>query len=391
MQGSEARGVRVVWLAVAITVFAVAFHRAATVPAASSFHVGERSTRAPRVPGSLFDPLFEVGFASSGGTPSVHSATAIEIAGGDLRAFWYGGSREGATDVAIYSSVFDAETDTWRPEQQVTTREETQKDLARYIKKLGNPVVTRDRGGRLWLFYVSVSIGGWSGSAINARSSADDGRTWSRASRLVTSPFLNLSTLVKGPAIHYADGMLGLPVYHELLGKFGELARLDENARVIGKTRLSWGQSSLQPVVVPLDGERALALMRRSGRSAPRILATETSDAGRHWTAPRPTSVSNPDAAIAALRSQDGELLLAFNDSEHDRSHLTLALSNDRGQSWQSIHVLDPPAPVVAGGARFAYPWLVQGTNGEFHLLYTWNRERIVHVRFNREWLLHNR
>ena len=101
--------------------------------------------------------------------------------------------------------------------------------------------------------------------------------------------------------------------------------------------------------------------------------------------------MSNPDAAIAALRSQDSELLLAFNDSEHDRSHLTLALSNDCGQSWQSFHVLDPPVPVVAGNTRFAYPWLVQGTNGDIHLLYTWNRERIVHVRFNREWLLLNR
>ena len=387
MQGSEARGVRAAWLALAITVFAAAFHRAATAPAASSFHVDERSTRSPRIAG----PLFEVDFASSGGTETVHSATAIEIAGGNLRAFWYGGSREGAKDVAIYSSVLDVETGSWGPEQQVTTREETQKDLARYIRKLGNPVVARDREGQLWLFYVSVSVGGWSGSAINARTSVDDGRTWSRASRLVTSPFLNLSTLVKGPAIHYVDGLLGLPVYHELLGKFGELVRLDEHARVVGKTRLSWGHSSLQPVVVPFDGERALALMRRSGRSPPRILVTETRDAGRHWTAPRPSSMSNPDAAIAALRSQDSELLLAFNDSEHDRSHLTLALSNDCGQSWQSFHVLDPPVPVVAGNTRFAYPWLVQGTNGDFHLLYTWNRERIVHVRFNREWLLLNR
>ena len=391
MQGSEARGVRAVLVAVAITVFAAAFHRAASVAPASSFRVAERSMGAPRVPSPIFDPLFEVGFASSGATPSVHSATAIEIAGGDLRGFWYGGSREGAWDVAIYSSVFGAETGSWGSEQRVTTREETQKDLGRYIKKLGNPVVTRDREGRLWLFYVSVSFGGWSGSAINARSSADDGKTWSRARRLVTSPFLNLSTLVKGPAIHYTDGTLGLPVYHELIGKFGELVRLDENARVVGKTRLSWGHSSLQPVVVPFDAERALALMRRSGGSAPRILATETADAGRHWTALRPTSVNNPDAAIAALRSQGGELLLAFNDSEQDRSQLTLALSSDRGQSWRSIHVFDPPEPIVAGNARFAYPWLVQGTNGAFHLLYSWNRERIVHVRFNREWLLLNR
>ena len=387
MQGSEARRVRTTWLAVAIVVFGVAFHRAASLPPVSPFQVVESRTSAS--PSAA--PLYDVGFASSGAAPSVHSATAIEIAGGDLRAFWYGGSREGAGDVAIYSAVLDAETANWGPERLVATREQTQQDLGRYVKKLGNPVVTRDGAGRLWLFYVSVSFGGWSGSALNARSSDDDGTTWSRARRLVTSPFLNLSTLVKGPAIHYTDGRLGLPVYHELIGKFGELARLDDNARVIGKTRLSWGRSSLQPVVVPFDGARALALMRKSGRSAPRILAVETGDGGRHWTVPQSTSLSNPDAAIAALLGQDGELLLAFNDSEHDRSNLTLALSNDGGDSWRTAHVFDPPEPGASDHARFAYPWLEQATNGEFHLLYTWNRERIVHVRFNREWLLHNR
>ena len=44
----------------------------------------------------------------------------------------------------------------------------TAQGVNRYIRKLGNPVVTRDAAGRIWLFYVSVSVGGWSGSAINA-------------------------------------------------------------------------------------------------------------------------------------------------------------------------------------------------------------------------------
>src|SRR5690606_30317226 len=38
--------------------------------------------------------------------PSVHAATAVELPDGSLRAFWFGGSREGARDVAIWSSDF---------------------------------------------------------------------------------------------------------------------------------------------------------------------------------------------------------------------------------------------------------------------------------------------
>ena len=36
---------------------------------------------------------------------------------------------------------------------------------------------------------------------------------------------------------------------------------------------------------------------------------------------------------------------------------------------------------------EFSYPSLTQTTPGEFHLLYTWNRAYIKHVRFNQAWL----
>ena len=41
-------------------------------------------------------PYYRERFASSGLTRRVHSVTVVELSGGRLRAFWYGGSREGA-------------------------------------------------------------------------------------------------------------------------------------------------------------------------------------------------------------------------------------------------------------------------------------------------------
>ena len=376
---------RIAWLVATISAFGFALTRVSTLPPAA-FDID--ATERPVV--SLEPvPLFETRFASSGVTPSVHSATAVELSDGKIRAFWYGGSREGAKDVAIYTSVFDAERGRWSRELVVTTRTGTQADVRRYVKKLGNPVVSRDHDGRLWLFYVSVSVGGWSGSAINYRVSEDEGESWSAASRLVTSPFLNISTLVRGPAVLYADGTQGVPVYHELLGKFGEYIRLGREGRVLDKARMSSGYSSLQPVVVPLDTVRAVGLMRTSGNSPTSVLSVETGDGGSSWSAITPTPLANPDAAIAALRISSGELLVAFNDSEHDRSNLSLALSENDGDSWELVHVFEPPAPVdIASAARFAYPWLLESTDGKLHLLYTWERDRIVHVRFNRAWLL---
>ena len=378
---------RIAWLVATISAFGFALSRVSTLPHAA-FDID--ATKRP-VASAEAVPVFETRFASSGATPSVHSATAVELTDGRIRAFWYGGSREGATDVAIYTSLFtlfDDERGEWSREVVVTTRAATQADVRRYIKKLGNPVVSRDRDNRLWLFYVSVSVGGWSGSAINFRVSEDEGESWSVARRLVTSPFLNISTLVRGPAVRYADGTQGVPVYHELLGKFGEYIRLDREGRVLDKARMSSGYSSLQPVVVPLDTVRAVGLMRKSGNSPPRVLSVETGDAGSSWSAITPTPLANPDAAIAALRTSSGELLVVFNDSEHDRGNLSLALSENDGGSWEVVHVFEPPPLVDDASARFAYPWLLESTDGELHLLYTWDRDRIVHVRFNRAWLL---
>lgn len=384
---------RIAWLVATISAFGFALTRVSTLPPAA-FDID--ATKRP-VASLEPVPLFETRFASSGATPSVHSATAVELADGRIRAFWYGGSREGAKDVAIYTSLFtpstlfDDERGQWSREVAVTTRAETQADVRRYIKKLGNPVVSRDRDGRLWLFYVSVSVGGWSGSAINFRVSEDEGESWSVARRLVTSPFLNISTLVRGPPLLYADGTQGVPVYHEMLGKFGEYIRLNPEGRVLDKARMSSGVSSLQPVVVPLDTVRAVGLMRSSGNSPPRVLSVETGDGGSSWSALTATPLDNPDAALAALRMSSGELLVAFNDSEHDRGNLTLALSEDGGDSWELVHVFEPPTPKDGASHRFAYPWLLESTRGELHLLYTWDRDRIVHVRFNRAWLLRNR
>src|SRR5712692_3957064 len=141
------------------------------------------------------------------------------------------------------------------------TRELAQRQLRRTVRKLGNPVAGRDRAGRLCLFFVSVSVGGWAGSAMNLMVSEDEGETWSPPRRLVASPFFNISPLVKGPPLQFSDGTIGLPVYHEMAGKFGELLRLDAEGHAVRKTRLSWGRSSLQPVILPWSETGAVGFM----------------------------------------------------------------------------------------------------------------------------------
>lgn len=335
------------------------------------------------------DSFFKTDFASHASTLEVHSATAVELANNDIMAFWYGGTREGHKDVNIYSNRWHSQTGQWGQEQVVLTRTTTKENTARYIRKLGNPVVTRGPDQAIWLFYVSVSVGGWAGSAINLTKSFDEGKTWSSAKRLITSPFLNLSTLIKGTPIHYDDNTLGLPVYHEFLGKFGELLRINSNGDVIDKKRLSWGKTSLQPIIMVTSDKTAVTMMRNHDNRLNRILIQFSSDAGLNWTKLKASALPNPNAGIIGLQLfKPEQLLLAFNNDAEEREDMSLAISSDKGKSWQVITAVEENHLAIPNkNKQFAYPWLLQTQNGTIHLLYTWHKSHIKHMTFNRRWL----
>jgi predicted neuraminidase len=322
--------------------------------------------------------------ADPSSTRSVHAATLTELPEGNLLAVWFGGTREGAKDVALYQATFDRDLRTWSNPRVLTAPKEVQGELGRYIRKVGNAALFTDSSGKVWLFFVTVSLGGWSTSMVNFKTSEDGGTSWSAARRLVSSPFLNLSTLVRSAPFQWADGTIGLPVYHELVGKFGELLRLDREGRVLQKIRLTSGRHSLQPVIVSFDEENGLALLRNCGHPSGAILAQRTTNAGENWLPASPLSLPNPNSAVAALRLQDDSLLLAYNHASSRRRNLSLALSKDAGQTWQllqTVEEMDIPE------AEFSYPSLVESADGFVHLVYTWNRTHIKHLTFNQSWL----
>jgi predicted neuraminidase len=327
------------------------------------------------------EPLFSQGFVfGQAASASVHSGTLAPTGDGGLLAAWFGGTREGAGDVAIYGANWSG--DRWGEPWVLADRPRTEQALGLHLRKLGNPVLHRAPDGRLWLFYVVVSIGGWSTSAIALQTSDDDGRHWSPARRLVSSPFLNISTLVRARPLDYADGSLALPAYHELVGKFGELLRLDAVGRVLGKQRISSGRGSIQPTLVASGPNEAQAWLRRVGDSPRRVLWARSQDAGVSWSKVETTDLPNPDASVAALGTARGDYLLAYNPSPRERSALALALSPD-GRHWRPIATLAQGSD----GEEYSYPFLVRAAGGDYHLIYTWRRTRMAHVRFNEAWL----
>jgi predicted neuraminidase len=316
--------------------------------------------------------------------PSVHGANVIETLNGGLLATWFGGSREGGKDVVLWGADYVTATQSWSAPHRIIGPAEAQAALGRYIKTVGNSVLARGESNELLLYYVTVSVGGWAGSSLNVALSPDEGKTWDAPQRLITSPFFNVSTLNKSAAIHYSDGSIGLPVYHEFIGKFSELLHLDSTGHVLDKTRITNGRHSIQPLILPLDSKKAIALMRDTGPRPGHVLASQSDDAGKHWSPDQALNLPNPDSAVAGLRRPDGSLLLVFNDVEAGRSSLALAVSRDQGQSWQTVRHFEQ---LNDGKSEFSYPYLIRANDGSMHLLYTWNRKRIRHVTFNDNWV----
>ena len=357
----------------------------------------------------------------------VHAPSIVQLNSGGLMATWWGGSREGGKDVKVYTSFFNPDSLTWDAPITAITAKNTQEQTLRYIRKLGNVVITQDPEGTLHLFYVSVSFGGWAASAINWSTSFDEGQTWSTSKRLITSPFLNLSTLVKGTPFFYADGSIGLPVYHEFAGKFAELLHVSTKGEVLNKTRMSKGKHSLQPVVHVSSPTDALALMRYAGPrdwyGNKKVLQTTTQDAGAHWSEPTFINIKNPNSAVALAHHDTLGKIGVFNDTNRDRYRLKLYQYNP-DQRWSAIHSFEDKtsqalkvpqnyyekilnydvSQFIASKEKksrivshalgnmcknnqcefqYDYPYLIQDKQGLYHLVYTWNKSAIKHVSFN--------
>jgi predicted neuraminidase len=333
-------------------------------------------------------PSLQIDWLPDTGAPSVHAASLIALKDGAVRAFWFAGSREGAPDVVINTSVFDPQTSRWSAPTVVMDRVSAEKGLSRYIAKLGNPVPARMADGRMQLFFVTVSIGGWAGSSISSMISDDEGLTWDRPQRLISSPLINLSTLVKSPAITFVDGRLGLPAYHEWIGRFGEFLRINAG-QVIDKRRMSSGRSAIQPVVF-IDGPQTAEAFFRQTRpsSQPKQIPTsETRDAGQSWTVTKDLEIPNPNSALAALTLANGTRLMVLNNIEAARYRLVMVMREPSSPQWQVVQVLEDDASLLNDRYReFSYPYLISANGDDAHLAYTWNRTKIKHVYFPATW-----
>ena len=304
-------------------------------------------------------------------TPSCHASTVVELSNGDLLTSWFGGRKEGAPDVAIWSSRRTP--NGWSAPREAAREPE----IATY-----NPVLFHSADGLLWLYYkFGHSPSAW---AAARRFSRDEGASW--------SPVEHLPAGLYGP-IRTKPLLLrnGRILSGSSVESYGTWACWIERSTDNGK---SW--SRIGPIAAPLSlahtsvrrgepfgiiqpslldmGNGHIRLYARSTQSIGRICQSDSFDEGLTWSRVKTTELPNPNSGIDAIRLADGRLVLIYNESESRRTPLTLTVSRD-GERWRDFYTLEKDP------GEYSYPALIQSRDGDLCMTYTWNRVRIRFAR----------
>ena len=147
---------------------------------------------------------------------------------------------------------------------------------------------------------------------------------------------------------------------------------------------MSKKQNYLQPAIAVIDSKSAVALHRYIGTGDKKTGFSRTDSGGKSWTQVRPLKLPNPNSSLAVSTTSDGNLLAILNPTDRGRNRLSLAFSKDKGETWKIVYDLENSA---RRSDRFSYPNIIKTTTGDYHVVYTYKRKNIAHIRFNEAWL----
>jgi predicted neuraminidase len=150
-----------------------------------------------------------------------------------------------------------------------------------------------------------------------------------------------------------------------------------ERTADLGKTWESTGPihdgrtfGAIQPTLLTYPDGRIQALCRsQQGK----VVETSSTDGGKTWSEMAAAALPNPNAGIDGVTLRDGRHLLVYNHTPRGRSPLNVAVSKD-GKSWQASLVLENQP------GEYSYPAVIQTSDGQVHITYTWKRTRVKHV-----------
>jgi predicted neuraminidase len=356
-----------------------------------------------------------------------HSSSIVEAPNGDLLVAWFHGRGEKSDDTLVIRGARKRKgADSWSDAFLLADNQDLPDQ---------NPVLFIDPAGVLWLWWISSLDNGRDTYMLKYRRSTDylgeGAPRWAWQDVMICRPRnLEATYLAMAPGIaaYYGDRFTAERDHDERLAYAVERAQVKVGRRLgwmprcqpimlsdtrmmlglysdIFKTSLAaftedggvtWeyseimpGYGGIQPSFVQRRNGDIVAMMRDYSPSK-RIRRSVSKDGGLTWSAVGEMSIPNPGSSVSAVPLDTGHWVLACNDNEGGerggRSHLTVYLSEDEGETWAwrralEDHERDPAA---------AYPSVIQTRDGLIHCTYTYSpepNESIKHVTFDEAWI----
>ena len=315
-----------------------------------------------------------------------HGAAIAQLPSGALLVCWYSGAHEEDRSVRILCSRGTSDGAAWSAPWTAVAPGDQAQEASAPDKSLGNVTLTVTPDGRVWMAHGVIQpwmlpvVGNicrnWVCGRIDARVSADEGRTWSKAHRLV-----DLGGALPRAELKAVDGGYLLPFYEETSQRafIGKVALTGDTAVM----QASWpldGWKLIQPALVRQRDGRFRVFFRDQGKQGVFVaLFNPKTDA---WTTPQRTNLPNPGAAVDAFDDGTGRFVLIYNPSNTSRESLALARSSD-GVHFQAGCRLSLPR----SEAGAAYPSVIRGADGQWRAVYSTDAKSIKFVRFASDWL----
>lgn len=292
--------------------------------------------------------------------PSAHASTIVETNDG-LLAAWFGGTYERHKDVSIYTSRF--KNGKWST--PVMVADGVQDEAKRF--PCWNPILFKRENGDVVLYYkVGPSPSTWWGEY---KISTDEGKTWSAMEpipRGCLGPVKNKPVIIPGGKILY-------PTSIEIVGKWNVYMETSEQD-LTDWTKIEIdnnGFDAIQPsVLFYKDGSLQILCRSKNGN----IVESWSHDNGKTWSPLAATELPNNNSGTDAVTLSNGLQLIIYNPITTGRNKLAIAGSYD-GKVWEKlIDLEDQPS------GEYSYPAIIQDKEGNVHVTYTYNREKIKYV-----------
>ena len=311
-------------------------------------------------------------------TPNCHATTVLPLPDGSVITAWFGGTKEGTTDVDIWYSRRDE--NGWSEPKSVCYK----KHIPHW-----NPVLFLRENGEIMLFFkVGKQIHSW---RTFVSISTDGGKTFGQPRELVSGDRCGGRGPVKNKCIRLSDGRILAPASTELRGwncfvdtsfddgltwKKGEKIRTERTAPILNSQNAY--TSNLTPMIQPTLWESENGKVHMLTRtSVGKAYRSDSDDYGETWCQAYPTSLPNNNSGLDVVKTPDGSLYLLSNPvSENwgERSPLTLQKSCDNGTTWETVLTLEEEKI----DSEFSYP-SIHYLNGALHISYTYERLNVAY------------